>query len=319
MSNQPTLWRPADARLGGHSGDRAPAHNPRRTMSVEHYENFPVASWLCPRRLRAPITAIYWYARTADDLADEGEATPAQRLADLADYRHELQAAASGAPPAPRWAGVFKPLAEALRQHQLPLPLLQDLLSAFEQDVGQPHYTDRTELLDYCRRSANPVGRLLLHLYGVDDARSLAQSDAICSSLQLINFWQDLSVDLPRGRLYVPLEDAARAGLTAQQLFDGRDDAAARALVAELVDWAERLMLEGAPLATSLPGRIGWELRLVVQGGLRILDQIRQSGHASLRQRPSVGRRDVPLLLWRALRMRHAAPGHAGNGRITPS
>ena len=285
-------------------------------MAVQHYENFPVASWLCPPHLRPAITAIYWYARTADDLADEGDAPPEQRLAALEDYRRDLRAVVRGMGPSPRWSGVFQPLAVVMRQHDLPPHLLEDLLSAFEQDAHNPRYPSRIELLDYCRRSANPIGRLLLHLYVINDERSLLQSDAICTGLQLINFWQDLSIDLPRGRLYVPLQDCTQADVTPGDLLGGCDDADARQMVARLVDWAEQLMWQGAPLATRLPGRVGWELRLVVQGGLRIIDKIRWSGHASLRQRPRIGKLDAPLLLWRALRMHHRPPARARDGTI---
>jgi squalene synthase HpnC len=272
-------------------------------MSVQHYENFPVASWLCPPTLRPAVAAIYWYARTADDLADEGDAAPATRLADLAQYRANLAAVASGHEPGARWRAVFTPLAHALQAHRLPLPLLEDLLSAFEQDVHRPHYPDRAALLDYCRRSANPIGRLLLHLYGVRDAQSLRQSDAICTALQLINFWQDLSIDLPRQRLYVPLADCTRHGLTLPALFSGTDSATARGLVAELAQWSRSLMLDGAALVHALPGRMGWELRLVVQGGLRVLDKLAAIGHASLVQRPKLTPFDAPRLAWRAWRM----------------
>jgi squalene synthase HpnC len=285
-------------------------------MSVQHYENFPVASWLCPAHLRPAITAIYWYARTADDLADEGDAPPEQRLAALADYRHDLYAIARGLGPSPRWSAVFQPLAVVIRQHKLPLQLLEDLLSAFEQDVRNPIYPSRIELLDYCRRSANPIGRLLLHLYGVDDDRSLLQSDAICTGLQLINFWQDLSIDLPRGRLYVPQQDCELSSVSAGDLYTGRNDVATQQLVAQLVNWAEQLMWQGAPLASRLPGRVGWELRLVVQGGLRIIDKIRWSGHASRQRRPRLGKLDAPLLLWRAMRMRTNTDPSVGGGRI---
>ena len=271
---------------------------------VGHYENFPVASWLCPPALRPAVAAIYHYARTADDLADEGEAPPAERLAALAAYRAELQAVAAGRPPGARWRRVFEPLAAALQRHGLPLGLLDDLLSAFEQDVVKTRYTDRADLLDYCRRSANPVGRLLLHLYGVDDAAALRRSDAICSALQLINFWQDLSIDLPRGRLYLPRDRCAAHGVAPEALFAQRDDAASRALVAAECAWARTLMLEGAPLVHQVPGRAGWELRGVVQGGLRILDRIAALDHATLARRPRLRRRDLPTIAWRALRMR---------------
>jgi len=270
-------------------------------MSVEHYENFPVASWLCPARLRPPITAIYWFARVADDLADEGTADADQRRADLFDYRAELARVAAGGDPGPRWPHVYQPLAAAIRLHRLPIQLLDDLLDAFIQDTGNPLYPDRSAIMDYCRRSANPIGRLLLHLYGIKREGALARSDAICSALQLINFWQDLSIDLPRGRCYVPRVDASRHGLDAAALRAGPPTAAERALVRDLCDWAGTLMRQGAPLARELPGRIGWELRLVVQGGLRILEKIAAMDYATLSQRPVLSRGDAPRLLWRAL------------------
>ncbi len=276
-------------------------------MSVNHYENFPVASWLCPPPLRASVGAIYWFARTADDLADEGDSSAAQRLSDLAAYRSDLVAAAAGRPPSPRWAAVFKPLAQAIRERHLSVSLLADLLSAFEQDVVKTRYSDRVELLDYCRRSANPVGRLLLHLNNMHDSASLAQSDAICSALQLINFWQDLSIDTARDRLYLPLCDATAHGVSAKTLLDRHDGPAVRGLIADVTAWARALMMEGAPLVHAMPGRAGWELRLVVQGGLRILDKIEAMDHGTLLRRPRISKGDAPLLLWRAIRMRHTA------------
>ena len=273
-------------------------------MSVEHYENFPVASILCPPALRPTVSAIYGFARTADDLADEGDESPARRLANLAAYRADLHAVLDGGAPSVRWASVFEALRVALQRHSLPTVLLTDLLSAFEQDVVKHRYFDRAELLDYCRRSANPVGRLLLHLYGIDDARSLHQSDSICTALQLANFWQDLGVDTSRGRLYVPTGDAVRHGVDPEQLLGRTDTPAVHALVADLVDWTTELMQAGASLATSVPGRAGWELRLVVQGGLRILEKIRHIGYATLQQRPTLRAYDVPLLLWRSTWMR---------------
>lgn len=274
-------------------------------MSVDHYENFPVASVLCPPALRPAISAIYGFARTADDLADEGDAPGAQRLADLAAYRADLRAIVEGRAPSTRWAPVFEALRNTLQQHALPTTLLTDLLDAFEQDVVKHRYADRLELLDYCRRSANPVGRLLLHLYGIDDAASLRQSDSICTALQLANFWQDLGVDAARGRLYVPASDAARHGVDPEQLLVRVDGPALHTLLAELVDWTADMMKTGAPLALSVPGRAGWELRLVVQGGLRILQKIQRVGYNTLLQRPKLRAHDVPLLLWRAAWMRN--------------
>jgi squalene synthase HpnC len=268
-------------------------------VGIDHYENFPVASWLSPPRWRPAIVAIYRFARTADDIADEGHAPPAARLATLERYERALRGEAHT-----DWPGVFGPLATQREAHALPLRPFTDLLSAFKQDTANPIYPDRDALLDYCARSANPIGRLLLHLAGVHEREAHAQSDAICSALQLINFWQDLSVDLPRGRCYVPRSDADRRGLALP--LAAVDSAAARALVADLVAWSRAMMLEGAPLVHRLPGRFGWELRFVVQGGLRVLDKIEAAGHDAMTRRPTVGAWDAPLLLWRALAMRRA-------------
>ncbi|MDH4391561.1 MAG: squalene synthase HpnC [Aquabacterium sp.] len=277
-------------------------------MPVDHYENFPVASLLCPPAMRAGVTAVYHFARTADDIADEGDASAEHRRQQLQHYRLALLASADGQPPAGDWAPVFGPLARAITMHQLPLGLLTDLLDAFTQDTHNPRYEDRAQLLDYCRRSANPVGRLMLHMAGVHGAQALAQSDAICSALQLINFWQDPSVDLPRGRHYVPQADARHHGLTLDQLAQQPDSPASEALLRALCQWAGALMAEGAPLACQVPGRLGWELRLVVQGGLRILERISAMHYRTLRQRPKLGPTDLPVMAWRALRMRPARP-----------
>jgi hydroxysqualene synthase len=273
-------------------------------QGVSHYENFPVASLLCPPRLRPPIAAIYWFARTADDIADEGDAAPQVRLADLAAYRADLMATAAGLPPSPRWSAIFEQLKPQLARFELPVNLLADLLSAFEQDAVKQRYADQAELLDYCKRSANPVGRLLLHLYGVQDAASLRMSDEICTALQLINFWQDLGVDIPRGRIYLPIDAWARHGVNEAQLLALQARPSATGLIAEHVHAARALMLSGAPLAKRIPGRGGWELRLVVQGGLRILDKIESQGFNTLQRRPRLNPWDIVVMGWRALFMR---------------
>jgi hydroxysqualene synthase len=278
-----------------------------RPRPVDHYENFPVASWLCPPRLRRPVAAIYWFARTADDLADEGDAPAARRLGDLETYRNDLQGCLHGRPDSGRWPAVFPALRDAIDAFALPGELLARLLDAFEQDVRKTEagagYADRAELLAYCSRSADPVGRLLLHLYGVDDATALAQSDAICTALQLVNFWQDLGVDVPRGRHYLPAEDCRRFGIDPRAPRTWAAHPRAPELVQALCDWARTLMLAGAPLVHRLPGRAGWELRLVVQGGLRVLRRIERSGYRTLQQRPTLGPADVPPMLWRAALM----------------
>jgi squalene synthase HpnC len=270
-------------------------------MPVDHYENFPVASFLLPRRLVPAVEAIYAFARSADDIADEGDATPQQRLAALAAYERALDAIERGDPgPDP----MFRRLAAVIAQFGLPLQPFRDLLSAFSQDVAVKRYPDFARLLDYCRRSANPVGLLMLSLYGAADAASVRESDAICSALQLINFLQDVAVDREKGRIYLPADDLARFGIEPARLAEWQADERWRALMAFEVGRARALLLAGAPLALRLPGRIGWELRLVVQGGLRILEAIEQVGYDVFTRRPKLGALDWPRLGWRALWMR---------------
>ena len=276
---------------------------PPLVHGVSHYENFPVASVLCPPHLRPAITAIYWFARTADDIADEGDAAPQTRLDDLAALRADLMATAAGQAPSPRWAGVFGQLGPVITQFALPVNLLADLLSDFQQDVVKQRYASQAELLDYCCRSANPVGRLLLHLYGVEDAQSLAQSDCICTALQLINFWQDLSVDIPRGRIYLPADGWAPHGVDEAQLLGLKSNPNTITLIATNARHARASMLKGLKLVKKVPGRGGWELRLVVQGGLRILDKIEALDYNTLQQRPKLGPWDVAVMGWRALWM----------------
>lgn len=270
-------------------------------MPVDHYENFPVASLLLPARLRPAVEAIYAFARGADDVADEGDASAEQRLRDLDRYATALDRIEAGEPdPVPPFAA----LAAAVRSHAVPLQPLRDLLSAFRQDVVTSRYRTYPELLDYCSRSANPVGRLMLHLYGQADAGSVRDADAICSALQLTNFWQDVAVDWEKRRIYVPLEDMARFGVGEEDI--ARADAGARwqALMRFEVERARALMLSGAALPLRVPGRMGWELRLVVQGGLRILERIEAAGYDVFRRRPRLGPRDWLVIGWRALWMK---------------
>lgn len=274
-------------------------------MAVDHYENFPVASLLLPARLRPAVAAIYAFARSADDLADEGDATPDQRLAALGVYEqgldaieHNRLASAPAVPP------LFVALEKTVLAYRLPLLPLRELLSAFRQDVVTTRYPTFATLQDYCRRSANPVGTLMLQLYGAADAANLRDSDAICSALQLINFCQDAAIDWQKGRIYLPQEDLERFGVTAAHLTEARADAAWCALMRFEVARARALMLSGAPLAVRLPGRIGWELRLVVQGGLRILDAIEAAGFDVFRQRPVLRAADWCRILWRAAWMK---------------
>ena len=269
-------------------------------MTVDHYENFPVASLLLPRRLRRPIEAIYRFARTADDIADEGEASDTERLAALAGFGEEVARIRRGLEPE---RAEFADIAAVIRQWRLPVELFEDLLDAFAQDVVRKRYAEWTELLDYCRRSANPVGRLVLHLFGQASEANLRRSDCICSALQLINFWQDVAVDWGKGRVYLPQSDLARFAVGEELIASGTCTPEWTALLDFEIERTRRLMDEGAALADELPGRLGWEIRLTIQGGLRILERIGQVRGDVFRQRPVLGASDWLRVGWRALRM----------------
>ncbi|QMT39849.1 squalene synthase HpnC [Neisseria shayeganii] len=268
-------------------------------MSVGHYENFPVGSLALPRRLRRPVHAIYAFARTADDMADEGEAEASARLEQLAGLRAELDRMAAG--QTPQTALMQRLQREAVQPFALPLVPFYDLLSAFEQDVVKTRYAHFGELVDYARRSANPVGRLLLHLYGQTDERSLAQSDGICTALQLINFWQDVALDWQKGRVYLPQEDLARFGVSEAQIEAGKVDFAFQRLMAFQCERAHKMLKAGSPLGKTLPGRIGFELRMIVVGGQLILQKLDGVGYDVFRQRPTLGVKDGWLMVKRAL------------------
>jgi len=267
-------------------------------LPVDHYENFPVASLLLPARLRPPVEAIYAFARGADDIADEGDAPDAFRLARLADYSRALDAIEAGHRPEQE---PFAGAGRAIDEHRLPVQLFRDLLDAFSQDVRVKRYADFDALLDYCRRSANPIGRLLLHLFGYTDAESLRRSDAICSSLQLINFWQDVAVDWDKGRVYIPQEDLARHGITEAAIAQRVADGPWRELMAFECARARGMLMDGAPLGRTLPGRLGLEIRAVVAGGAAILDKIDAVQGDVFRHRPVLRKADWVRILARAL------------------
>lgn len=269
-------------------------------MSVDHYENFPVASFLVPAPLRRPIEVIYRFARSADDIADEGDASSEERLSALGTYQAELDRIEAGTTPQ---TALFVDLARVIHAHALPLQLFRDLLDAFAQDVVKKRYADYPELLDYCRRSANPVGRLVLHLFGRIEPEHLAQSDCICSALQLINFWQDVAVDWQKERIYLPLTDLPRFKINEVDIAASRWSANWAALMDFEIDRARELMLQGAPLVHALPGRLGWEIRLTIQGGLRILERLRQVRGDVFQRRPKLGKWDWFVLAGRSLTM----------------
>lgn len=269
--------------------------------SISHYENFPVASFLLPAHLRGPVAAIYAFARSADDFADEGGLAPDQRLALLDGYRRELDRIPRGEPTQ---HPVFLRLRPVITRHDLPLQLFHDLLDAFAQDVRCDRYVDFAGLMDYCRRSANPVGRLLLHLFAAATPENLKDSDAICSALQLINHWQDVGIDAgkgPRGRIYLPAEDLARFGVSADSILRRSASADFSALMRFEVERARALMHSGAPLGRRLPGRIGMEIRAIIAGGLRILEKIEAVNYDVFQHRPTLNATDWPRLGLRAL------------------
>jgi squalene synthase HpnC len=267
-------------------------------VPVDHYENFPVASLLLPARLREPVEVIYRFARSADDIADEGDAPPQERLEALAAYGAELGRIRAGRTPR---STLFHDVGRIARAHALPLQLFADLLEAFSQDVTKRRYADFAEVLDYCRRSANPVGRLLLHLFGRLDAASLAHSDSICTALQLINFWQDVEIDFAKGRIYLPQDEMREHCVSEGHIAARRCDDGWRALVGFQIGRTRALMLSGAPLGRALPGRIGLEIRATVQGGLRALEKLESAGGDMFRHRPVLRWYDWPLLLMRSL------------------
>jgi squalene synthase HpnC len=274
-------------------------------VPVGHYENFPVASFLVPPRERRAVVAIYRFARGADDLADEGDAPPGERLAALARYSRAVEAIARGSDDPLLGEAPFAEIALAVRTHGLPPSLLSDLLSAFAQDVTVHRYADYAALRDYCRRSADPVGRLLLALYRRESPANLAASDAICTGLQLANHWQDVAVDWAKGRVYLPQDEMAAHAVTEAHLAEARADDAWRALMRMQVARARGLLVQGRPLAATLPWRIGLELRAVVAGGLAILDRIDAVGGDVFRFRPALKGADWARVGLAALR------GHA--------
>jgi phytoene synthase len=263
-------------------------------MAVDHYENFPVASILLPRRLRRPVEIIYHFARQADDFADEGDIPNEERLAKLEAFRAELNRIAQNEAPL---TPLFRDVADIAAKHCLPLQLFHDLLDAFSQDVVKKRYANFDEVLDYCRRSANPVGRLLLHLYQEATPTNEAYSDAICTSLQLINFWQDVAKDYAIGRIYLPQDEMARFGVTERHVAEGRADAAWRELMQFQVQRARGMMKSGAPLGSILTGRIGLEMRLIIAGGNRILGKLENTRFDMFRQRPVLRPFDWVIML----------------------
>lgn len=260
----------------------------------KHYENFPVASIVLPKRFRRPVGIIYSFARNADDFADEGERSNEARLELLNGYRSELEKIAKGIESDDP---LFIAIGEIIRQHDLPIQFFHDLLDAFSQDVEKKSYEDFETLLHYCRRSANPVGRLLICLYGIDSEENRAWSDHICTSLQLINFLQDVAVDLAMGRVYLPADEIESFGLSKLSA----EDPAWQPFMKHQSERAKAMMLEGAPLAGKMKGRLAFEMRLIILGGLRILEKLENNQWDVFEKRPRLEKADWLVMIFRAI------------------
>jgi len=267
-------------------------------VPVDHYENFPVASILLPRRLRRPVELIYAFARQADDFADEGDLSDGERLRLLDNFRTELrriEAGASSANP------LFNDLAIIITAHHLPISAFHDLLDAFSQDVVKKRYANFDEVMEYCRRSANPVGRLLLQLYGQATPQNLAYSDKICSSLQIINFLQDIEIDLQKNRIYMPQDDMVKFDIDENIIARKDTGGPWQGFMQSQIERVRSMLTSGAPLGWVLKGRIGLEMRMIIAGGLRILEKIEREQGDVFKRRPVLHAADWGVMLYRSL------------------
>ncbi len=275
-------------------------------LAKSHYENFPVASVLLPKRLRKPIAVIYAFARTADDYADEGQMSITERLDKLQQYRSHLLEIDTGS-----YAGentIFIALNDVIDHHQLPVSLFDDLLSAFMQDVVKNRYQTMEEVLDYCQRSANPVGRLLLHLNTHPTQQQLLQSDAICTALQLINFYQDILQDKQENnRVYIPQDMLAEAGLSEQKIR-AENSHQFTPVLRHLYQQTMELMIQGIELGNTIDGRLGWEIRAMTLGGLKTLHKLMSQPDANLLQRPRLSRLTKLKILFLSLSKSYLKP-----------
>jgi hydroxysqualene synthase len=265
-------------------------------LTRRHYENFPVASILIPARIRSAVQAIYAFARIADDFADE-PAHEGRRLERLDEWRNMLDECFHGRAIHP----VFVALGDAVRRHALPPEPFRDLLEAFRTDVTCRRHEDFASLLRYCRLSANPVGRLILHLFGHDDPVLVGRSNAFCTALQLANHWQDVAIDLAKDRIYLPADEREACGVTEDDLRAGRVTDGFRRLMLDQIARVRILFSTARPLCDAVGGRLRWELRLTWLGGMRVLDRIEAAGCDVFGRRPKLGARDAAGILRRAV------------------
>ena len=293
-------------RRAAQDGGLARAYAACEAVARAHYENFPVASRLLPPAMRPHIAAVYAFARIADDLADEGSMPAVERQSRLGAWRRRLHAAVAveqdAEPLHDHEDLIIVAIAHSIRSLELPTALFDDLVSAFEQDTTTTRYDSWSGVFDYCRRSANPVGRLVLRIAGYADEALDRSSDALCTALQLTNFWQDFGRDWRAGRLYVPRDVQRACGAVEAELdMDTLGDAWDRAM-AECVRVTAERFDAGRAVCDGVAGRLRYELRFTWLGGRRILERVDRTRRRLLRERPTVGVVDAPLLLWRAAR-----------------
>lgn len=268
-------------------------------LAKNHYENFPVASCFLPKRLRQPIALIYAFARQADDFADEGNLSTQQRLVLLNEFEAELDLIRTKQTPK---TDLFVALQATIQQHQMELTPFYALLDAFKQDVTKTRYENFGEVMDYCRRSANPIGRLLLSLYGQATEKNIGLADAICSALQLINFLQDIQIDAQKNRIYLPQDELKKYHVAESQIMLNDASGAWPLMMEFQINRARKLLQAGAPLGLILPGRIGFEMRMMIAGGERILKKLHQARDDSFKQRPTLSKTDWLYMAYRAIR-----------------
>lgn len=268
-----------------------------RHIAREHYENFPVASYLLPRDRRPYVASIYAFARAADDIADEGTLPPSERLRLLDDWEDKLAACYRGEAEHP----VFIALRSTIEATGVPQHLFIALLQAFRMDVVKQRYSTYDDLMNYCAKSANPVGRIVLHLFGAADETTVPLSDHLCTALQLTNFWQDVAGDAGKGRIYIPLEDFPRFGYTEEDLKSRNADDRFRALMRFQIDRTGRLFNAGAALIAKTRGRLRSELAATLWGGRAILDAIERNGYDALGSRPTLSAADKVAMIWHAV------------------
>jgi squalene synthase HpnC len=269
-------------------------------LAGQHYENFPVASLALPKSLRPYVAAVYAFARTADDFADE-VAYQECRMAKLKEWEGHLKAMQTKAPTHP----VFVALKETVSRFQIPLFLFFDLLTAFKLDVITSRYSSFNQLLGYCRYSANPVGRIILTIMGYPVPLFMEYSDAICTALQLANFWQDVEIDLLKNRIYLPQEDLSRFGLSEQALRAKDNSPHFKKLMHFQIERTTEFFERGKPLCTKIPGRFGFELKLTWLGGMSILKKLSAQDGAVFGCRPTLGKKDALILAFKALHKSH--------------